>query len=255
MVDQSVRDDLNKGFITSERDYVSNLTSGIRHAWGWLGFRAVCYARSLKGNEENWLGCDALIVLRSGAEVKVGLFEAKWPRLAKDRYKWDYLQADRFLGTMESHFTNQLNRQRGWHRQAAIWELFILEHLTGDEPPYFDASGATCVWHSTAYKFDSHRRKSGRIWDRDELKKLLEYDHRRAPNPDNNLRDILAKICACRAGSKIVVNSYGYALLRQDENPDEGLLIPADYDILTGQVVADFCRSNRLSNFLFLQLE
>ncbi len=107
-VDWNCRFELNTGVIADERDYVSNLTKGIRDYWQFSGLPHFLHSQTLPRPQESKFGCDAMIVIRFDNEAKVCLFEAKWPRLSVASHSWDSIQRS----TNISHFSDKLQRQQ-----------------------------------------------------------------------------------------------------------------------------------------------
>jgi len=131
LLDTNVRVDLHKGQIADERDYVSRLVTHFNYPFGifnkfffgHLKFQSKWFSKVNSGHYERKFGCDFMIVFQVGNKFKVGLFEAKWARVINDpTYPWDYAQKS----TKSSHFTNQIERQTLWTKEAVIWEMFFL---------------------------------------------------------------------------------------------------------------------------------
>lgn len=168
--DREVRSDLAIGAIKDENDYTSNFTSALRrniNSYSRSGLSATSFL--LQHGEEREVGADAAIVLSRGNESKVAVFEAKWPRFANPGYAWDYPQT----ATGLSHFSDQLERQKHWHKSLAVFEMFYSEHPFGTQPPFLDASGSSCVWHEDTDAFRLHRQKPDDVWSQADLEKLL----------------------------------------------------------------------------------
>ena len=72
-------------------------------------------------------GCDVAIIFKSGNEVKIGMFEAKFPRLNKSRDDWDNKNTHKI-----SRFTSQLERQNRWENDVVIWEMFFNDKKVGN---------------------------------------------------------------------------------------------------------------------------
>jgi len=203
--DQLVRDELHKGIITSERDYVSNLTRELRNKWNTIN-GVHCYAKSLNFSDEQKYGCDGVMVfINSDKQVyKVGLFEAKWPRLSHQQpYKWDSISQKLKI----SHFSHQLQRQSNYQNHA-IWELFIIEYAFYMQPKQFDNLGSTCIWHNLVYSYDSTRNKR-KIWDNQHLYTLVSNVPKYffTKNFGKNIGHMVNKILLCREAKPLQLNN------------------------------------------------
>lgn len=90
-IDRKCRDDLSKGMIISERDYVSRFTTFAMYPYGpFLKFPVFWLAKTLPQPLETEFGCDGVIVFKKGNVAKIGMFEAKWPRMQKSsKTPWD----------------------------------------------------------------------------------------------------------------------------------------------------------------------
>lgn len=225
--------------------------------WNLFGFRTVCHSQNLKKELENSFGCDSIFVIKMGADVKIGLFEAKFPRLSKTKYRWDYEQKKNSLPLTpsESHFSNQLERQHKWINDAAIWELFITEGKPLSEPPYFDMYASTCIWHNITHKFRTKHLPINTIWTSSNLKKLMEINHRLNYLADQNLFHMLMRVFICEAGNRLKIDSEGYTYLSKNIGDNFPAKIPVDLNILNGNAVMDFCSSFNFANFLYIELE
>lgn len=199
--DLACRSDLAAKLIPSEPAYVSSLTARIRDYWRCRGLPAFCQSFSLPGHLERKLGCDAVVILHAGSLAKICLFEAKWPRALTTQPSWDYLQGSR------SHFSSQLSRQSMYSRDAAIFELFMVESTPGAVRLGLDTWGATCLWHKEALAYDTIRTSS--VWDQADFWKLVTGVTRR----DKNFWFTLRTVAECRYGAVLPVRS-GIVTLR-----------------------------------------
>jgi len=65
-----------------------------------------------------------MFVFKKGDNIKICLFETKWPRVKNDpSYNWDYIEKKSKI----SHFSSQVERQSNWTKDVAIWEMFFYE--------------------------------------------------------------------------------------------------------------------------------
>jgi hypothetical protein len=185
--DRLVRADLINGFIVTENDYTSNFTSGLRRE---INSRAipglVAHTQVLTPAVERRTGTDACIIFRNRDTFKVGLFEAKWPRLSTHTNCWDSLQKS----TSKSHFDSQLDRQRTLSG-SAIWEMFYSEEPYGANP-FFPEYGSSCVWHADAFAISSARSQAA-PWTDAELTALLAAKK-------HAIGDVVRSICECSEG-------------------------------------------------------
>ena len=191
-LDSRCRSDLHSGAINDERQYVAALATRIRDYWRCRGLQTHLYAQALPSTQEKLLGCDAAIVLRVEAGVKVGLFEAKWPRFLSSGYAWDYRQVTTGL----SHFSSQLSRQTRVASHVAVWELFMLEACPGQYHVGLDSWGATCLWHSEATLFDSTRANPQALWSQSEARALAQSVKRHG----KHLGTCVRRLAECTAG-------------------------------------------------------
>lgn len=244
-MDGDCRLNLNNGVIADERDYVSNLTKGIRDHWNFNGLPNFLHSQTLPRSQESTFGCDAMIVIRHNGEAKVCLFEAKWPRLSLNSYNWDSIQKKSNI----SHFSDQLLRQRQWSQEAAIWELFIHEHAYGEQPRGFETWASTCVWHFEALPFDTTYRNAKEIWTHDDLTDLVTDHVRTKPK---TLQTVIEQACRCSRGQYQPISRNGYVDLTT-EDEDETIRVPASLESM-GRDAEIFCDENGLLELLFLSV-
>lgn len=201
------RNELHIGHITTERDYVSNLCSHLRHPLGAFLPIQLAAAYTLPGREESLFGCDSIIIFKKKDIVKIGLFEAKWPRyFKKPIYSWDSN-----LKTGGSRFSSQINRQHRWRKSgAAIWEMFFNESASGLIHPPFDAKGSSCVLHHHAYKYmNSHKLPSNTLWDNKDLIFILQ--------DSINFKRIIYGMLICRIGKTFKISNNHATILPDDK--------------------------------------
>jgi hypothetical protein len=244
-VDENCRLELNTRVISDERDYVSNLTKGIRDYWQFSRLPHFLHSQTLPRPQESKFGCDAAIVVRYDNKAKVCLFEAKWPRLSDESHSWDSLQQR----TKISHFSDQLRRQQRWSREAAIWELFIHEHAFGDQPNGHEGSASTCIWHRDAFPFDNTYRNVKDLWTDSDLTTLVS-DYVRSHS--KNLYSVIDQACRCQHGEYIRINRDGHVNLTAD-NDEETVRVPASLETLSADAEI-FCEDNGIRELLFMNV-
>lgn len=191
--DGLVRADLIEKVIVSENDYTSNFTSAFRrevNARAIKGLKA--RIQLLDGSQERSFGADACVIFENNSHSKVGVFEAKWPRLRTHSDCWDSRQKS----TGRSHFDSQLERQRQLRPQVAVWEMFYCEFPFGLQPSYMPDHGSACAWHDDAYEFMQTVRGQSDPWQDWELVGLLEM---RALT----ISDVVREMCQCTQGHPI----------------------------------------------------
>ena len=88
-IDCSVRNDLYNYQVSSEPDYVSRMCTHFNYPFGILNllqlgtlkFETTWQAKVHDKSHEQKFGCDSMIVFQFENQIKVGMFEAKWPRV------------------------------------------------------------------------------------------------------------------------------------------------------------------------------
>ena len=212
--DKLCRDKLNNGKIVDENDYTSNFTCLFDFAINTLQINDLTSSiQKLSPSRERALGADGCIILQNIIDntMKVGIFEAKWPRLTRMGYDWDYMQNDG-----ESHFHNQLCRQESRADDFAIWEMFYLEHAFQQQPAFMPGEGSACAWHSSVHPA-SHNRPQDKPWQSSQLLQWLHRDF-------YNISYILEEICECHQG-EIRSISPAEAIFQTGICPKEALVI------------------------------
>jgi hypothetical protein len=196
--DMGARGDLAGGYLRDENDYTSNFTGALRreiNSSSRTGLQASSYL--LSTSVERRTGCDAIIAIQSGHEVKILLLEAKFPRLQTPSYQWDSTQRNSKI----SHFSDQLVRQSSYAKLWAIFEMFYCEWPIFQQPQYMDNLGSSCVWHTTASSFDSVRTSRPGIWSQTDVIGLLSKEHL-------SIGEILLDVCLCNMGQRIQMPSH-----------------------------------------------
>lgn len=190
IADKEARSDLSGGYISSENDYTSNFTGAFRriiNANSQTGLVATSHL--LQPLEERLTGCDATIIITCNGYYKVATFEAKYPRLAQTYYSWDYAQTSSGI----SHFSDQLERQKRFAGQHAIFEMFYCEMQFGKQPPHMQKETSSCVWHEDAVRYDNSRASPQKVWTRGDLENLLKRGN-------ESIETIMKVICECTKG-------------------------------------------------------
>ena len=199
--DRLTRADLAAGLLVSENDYTSNFTSALRreiHARNIPGLRARIQVLFPLAERSN--GADGCIILSNTSEFKVGLFEAKWPRLSAHTNAWDSIQRS----SRVSHFDDQLARQKFAAKTAAVWEMFYSEYEPSLQPDFMPNDGSACVWHDDAIAASGLRNQS-KPWTDVELEELLR-------GKSQTVGQVVRDICECKRGKPIPEGDYAQVL-------------------------------------------
>ena len=259
-LDAICRYQLHTGRITREDDYTSNLCGLIHYRpiprpyrYRFWPYPVRSYSRVLDKSEEYLFGCDAIILVQIKKKIKVGLFEAKWPRIVTStNHRWDNLQADG-----NSHFHDQLKRQKRWATSAAIWEMFYYEERPSQATTPFDLYGSTCAWHEVAYDYDRTLDHSQR-WSNSNLIDMLNT---RPSDPQHrsfgmNLFDILLRFLSCKKGLPISMRDYTISL----ESEGEAATIPIpsfdeNLQVLNLETIDAFMGTSGISSYLHIEID
>lgn len=239
--DANCRHDLNQGFITSERDYVSNLATHLRYPTGSIQnsripssvglsqptFDGSVASFTLPPVYEQKLGFDGIIILslptpdNSEVQYKIGLFEAKWPRMfgghnhiyptkTGNPDRWDSMNYSKTPPTPQSasHFSQQLIRQHALaHTDLVLWEQFFSEEPVGSTSNAdFKKLGSTCIFHDAAFQYMQHSKVLDPdnytvkqvTWKRNDLATMLNKGHPHA------LARIIFGMAICELGRPII---------------------------------------------------
>lgn len=242
-LDYECRREMSAGTIVDERDYVSNLTSKIRNAFKNQRF-IDCYAQTLPSDKERKFGVDGIMVFKIGNEFKVGIFEAKRPKVKVEDYPWDYLSKRKI-----SHLSEQIDKQRIWKDELAVWEMFFNEADYGFESPPYDYFGSSCVWHENAYSYMNSEALIFTPWTTEKLKKLLK-------NSGVNFYSIIYDIMSCRAGKIIRSANPNSLSVFSSINPDTFLEIPipTNFNIDSDERVSEFLLETGIESYLFVDM-
>lgn len=216
--DKLIRSELISGIIVTENDYTSNFTAAFRRE---INSRSIpglkAHSQVLAPAVERQIGADGCIALMNSKECKIGVFEAKWPRLKTQVNSWDSLQKSSKL----SHFDSQIQRQGAYANQYAIWEMFYLDEPFGSRSNEFPPFGSSCVWHLDAAS-SSNKRSQTNVWTDAELLQLLG-------SAKVGIADILASICECSKG-RAIPNQKLHEFIAELGFPDEVLVISFDQE-------------------------
>ncbi|MDO7174181.1 hypothetical protein [Mariniflexile sp. AS56] len=243
-IDVECRKELERGVLVSERDYVTALTTRIRVEIGnHIGLRT--HAQTLNPTIENKNGVDGIIVFKIGNEIKAGIFEAKRPQVLKKNHPWDYPSSRKL-----SHFSEQIQKQRKWRGQLAIWEMFFNEGPKGHESPPFEYFGSSCVWHDNAYNFMNTQGLIFNCWNTTKLKQLLSSDC-------VNFYTIIFDMISCKAGKKHKINIKDQncrIFSELDDNFSMTIPLPLEGEIKNDNRIESFLLENNIDSYLFIDL-
>jgi hypothetical protein len=243
-IDVNCRIELEREILVSERDYVTALTTRIRDEIG-RHFNLRSHAQTLRPRVENENGVDGIIVFKSGNEIKAGIFEAKRPQVLKANHRWDYLSSRKL-----SHFSEQIEKQRKWRGQLALWEMFFNEGPKGHESPPFEFFGSSCVWHDNAYDFMNKQGLIFNCWNTAKLKQLLNSDC-------VNFYSIIFDMISCKAGKrhKIDIKDQSCRVISQlNDNISMTIPLPIEEEIKSDNRIENFLAENNLESYLFFDL-
>lgn len=201
--------------------------------------RSFVFSRTTDPLQETKFGCDAMVMIRTNKFLKVGLFEAKWPRLKLVNYNWDSIQKKSGI----SHFSDQLDRQSKFSKEIAIWEMFLNDFPSDCRIDLFDPYGSTCITHEEAFSFDSTRNKNT-VWTHNDLKDML----RSQPMANRSLQGIILKMLQCKIGKPFPPSSKSILV----GSSDDQIEIPTNY-VEMGNQIPLFMEQYGLGNFIYLE--
>ncbi|MCO7185998.1 hypothetical protein NH341_11210 [Tenacibaculum sp. XPcli2-G] len=243
------RNELNQGNITSERDYVSNLGTHLRFPFGPFFLTRIAIARTLPQNLETTFGCDSIIIFKRGNKVKVGLFEAKWPRyFSVANYPWDSKNT-----AGNSRFSSQITRQSNWSNSGAyIWEMFFNESASGYVSPPFDDFGSNCLPHADAFKYmNANKTSLSILWNNQDLINSL-------PN-SMNFRKIIYNILRCRFGEKFDLIKNEFTIFSNDKKTKIQVPVITSIENIDkspyNEILNSFMEKTGLSHYICLDIE
>lgn len=251
-IDAEMRKQLHENSIVSERDYISNFTSNLRNEL----FRVAnvhLHSQTLPPGLEQKSGSDGIIIFKSGDNYKIGLFEAKHPKIfdlatstVLANVTWDQIESKHNI----SHFSKQLHLQHLWVNEIAIWEMFLNNGPSGFECPPFDAYGSSCVWHKEAYNFMHNNHLVFKPWSTSHLKILL-----RASN--QNIYNIIFSILSCKNGRIQHATGPNNTFIKIRNETTDNLLqipLPSSFNNDFNELINNFLRENRISTYLFVDI-
>jgi len=249
-IDSICRNDLWLEQITSERDYVSNLLSHFRFPLGPFSKCSLVKAKTNPNNIEQIFGADSMIIFKLQDGVKVGMFEAKWPRLIKEsNYAWDsFITSGTSENKGKSRFTTQLKRQLDNKNSGIVfWEQFFIEEKPGVSSNGFDKLGSSCILLNDAHKcFIKNKGSDETIkWSNSDFPELLKKG--------KNIQQIFEQILLCKLGKKMKVKDGKIQLLKSNEMEipiieSEGL----NKDNI--EAIKTFMKENGIINYLSIDL-
>ncbi len=243
-VDTECREELRKGTLVSERDYVTALTTRMRIELARHSFLS-CHAQTIAPQNETQYGVDGIIVFRSADEIKAGLFEAKRPQVTQKNYGWDYLNSRNI-----SHFSEQIEKQRIWNGRLTLWEMFFNEAQNGFESPPYDFFGSSCVWHDNAFRFMHRESLIFSPWTTNKLKELLQSD-------GVNFYTIIYDMISCRAGviNNLDKKSNTFRVISQaNDDISLNIPIPVEIGVDLDERIEQFLRENKLESYMYVDL-
>ncbi|PWK45520.1 hypothetical protein [Pseudomonas sp. OV226] len=214
--DKLARSDLIANHITTENDYTSNFTSFFRHSINALKiFGLSSRIQQLHPPHERKFGADGCIIFHNitNHTMKVGIFEAKWPRLSTHKDCWDSIQTTKNT----SHFHDQLRRQATKANVWAIWEMFYCEFPFRGQPAFMPPEGSACVWHSPAYAASNKRPNPAIAWRDSDLEQLLK-------NHPMTISEVITDICKCHEGVELPATGFD-ELFQGAITPEEVLIV------------------------------
>lgn len=243
-IDKKCRQELYNGHIISERDYVSNLGTHLRFPFGHLISFNLAIAQTLPPQQETTFGCDSIIIFKKRNTVKIGIFEAKWPRYFTNfGYSWDSKQAN-----LESRFSSQIRRQNLWINSGlAIWEMFFNESAPRTINRPFDEFGSSCVLHQDAYKYLlNHKQPLTVLWNNKDLNGLI--------SDSINFHKLVYNILNCRYGKLFVIEDYKVTLLNSENKAIQVPIARAADDRNGSETILSFMEECGLLNFIQLEI-
>lgn len=244
-IDIECRLELRDGTITSERDYVSTLSTRIRDR---LRPQFSCFAQTLRQGIETENGVDGLIMFRFNDEIKIGWYEAKWPRVNVPDYRWDRVPP----GHQMSHFSEQILKQHRWQDTLALWEMFVNEGLDGFQSPPYSTFGSSCLWHESAFNFMQQKGLVFQRWTTGDLKIMLERDCL-------SFYSIIFDLLSCRKGKKIKL-ARGQRSVRLETPSDNGedfleIPLPNIDSLEFDDEVNSFMKKRNIAGYLLMDLD
>lgn len=263
-IDKSVRVDLSNDRIADERDYVSRLVTHFNYPFGLVNvykltkplLKSISFSKTLPSSQEQLFGCDSIIIFQKRDRVKIGVFEAKWPRVFKNpQYRWDYAQQ----GSRDSHFSSQIIRQRSWSDLATIWEMFFYEEEPGIIASPFDRYGSTCILHEYADLHLNGFLDNRRIWNNQDLRDLISFAQASSVggNNETNIRMIIKKMLKDTTKTHTIQPNANTFVLKNTSNEEASVpVVNFDKHVnAQNRFISSFMEKVGLSNFVFFKRE
>ena len=202
-----------KNFI-DEPSYVAVLTNLIQDKFKQENIK--CRSQVLEKRHERKVGTDGMVVFQLDDKVKIGLFEAKRPRILTNSNEWDSIHKTRGV----SHFSEQIEKQKIWQDQLAIWEMFFNELPPGTMNQPYDTFGSSCVWHENAHSFIHKEKLIFQSWTMDKLTELLRLS-------GISFYSVIFDILSCRVGKIHTIDSDGlFCTIYSQINKNLSMKIP-----------------------------
>ncbi len=176
-----------------------------------------------------------MLVFHFKGEIKIGMFESKWPRYFTQRnYQWDRV----YDTTGKSHFSSQIERQLNWTKSIAIWEMFMNEESPGKLIKPFDTYGSTCI---PFFDIDEHMHKNRLL-----TKAWCNSDLLTVAKKNKSLKSIIKDILICRRGKLIKLNNNRAEINGFQENIVIPIVLPQTIDFNQGRIISDSYSFNEL---------
>lgn len=246
-VDRNCRKDLFLGNIVNEGDYVSNLMYRLRTFFLLKLGRVRIFSRTLNLSLESLFGCDAIIIFKKKESVKIGMFEAKYPRvISNPTYNWDKISSAGL-----SHFSDQINRQHFISTDIAIWEMIFLESYPGTPYKSFDLYGSSCIWHQDAFDYMNRHSKRHIKWDNSDLNLLLT-------NSCTNLYNVVLDILSCHKGVKKKIDTNNNSIKiewAKNEFVDIPLPLLQNNELIHNELIDGFLKRFGLKYYLMVDIK
>ncbi len=240
--DYKCRLELQRGAIVDEPDYVSCLSKTIRDDVKHIKMKV--HAQTLSGGQEQNNGADGIIIFQIKNEIKVGIYEAKWPRFKQTDYPWDYLHPTR----LTSHFSEQINKKHIWQDTIATWEMFFNEEEYGKDSPPYEFFGSSCVWNNDAYNFMNSKGLILNKWSTSKLKELLKEN-------GTNIYSIIFDLLSCKRGKKHSISAGEKNVVISSPVNDNIILdvpLPIDLEKEFDERIQAFMERERFTSYLYI---
>jgi hypothetical protein len=231
LIDQHTRFDLSQGLIADERDYTSRMISFFNYPFGLLNLlnvkpsftKKIKYIASVnKASVERDTGTDSIIIFKKGLELKICLFEGKWPRIySNSNYRWD----KKYKGNRYSHFVSQIERQKKINSNVTIWEMFYMEASPNKIFHDFDKLGSTCILLDEIKLFsNSTNLSTNKTWQNKILNSAVTFA--KTIRNDLNIADIIYKVLICNLGGLFKIQSGQHNIAISTNNSENEVKIP-----------------------------